>query len=102
MILKYSKTGETENIGLGQIGSGVLDDGESVTNLGTKVVVAITMLEDTTFTTLTEENKEYTGTGTSDHGNSIVNTDTFGKGITIFGRWTAVTCNTGLCICYLG
>jgi hypothetical protein len=44
---------ESGNVGLGQVGSAILDTGESAASLGTDVIVAITMLEDTTFTTLT-------------------------------------------------
>ena len=91
---------ESGNVGLGQVGSAVLDNGESGASLGT--VVAITMLEDTTFTTLTQSDATITGTGTSTHGNSIVNTDVFPAGITIYCSWSAVTVNAGLCIIYLG
>ncbi len=98
-IHKYSVQ-ESGNLGLGQVGSAVLDGAESGASLGT--VVAITMLEDTTFTTLTQSSAAITGTGTSTHGNSIVNTDVFPAGVTIYGRWTAVTVNAGLCIIYLG
>ena len=91
---------ESGNVGLGQVGSAVLDNGESGASLGT--VVAITMLEDTTFTTLTQSDAIITGTGTSTHGNSIVNTDVFPAGVTIYGSWSAVTVNAGLCIIYLG
>ena len=99
MANKYAVV-ESQNIGLGQFGSAVLDGGESGASLGT--VVAITMLEDTTFTTLTQSNASFTGTGTSTHGNSIVNTDVFPAGVTIYGSWSAVTVNAGLCIIYLG
>jgi len=88
------------NVGLGQGGSAVLDGGESGASLST--VTAITMLEDTTFTTLTQVDASFTGTGTSTHGNSIVNTDVFPAGVTIYGSWSAVTVNAGLCIIYLG
>ena len=91
---------ESGNLGLGQVGSAVLDSAESGTSLGT--VVAITMLEDTTFTTLTQSNAAITGTGTSTHGNSIASTDIFPAGVTIYGSWSAVTVNAGLCIIYLG
>tara|TARA_R100001510_G_C7653326_1_gene211447 strand:+ start:3290 stop:3616 length:327 start_codon:yes stop_codon:yes gene_type:complete len=90
------------NVGLGQVGSALLDNGESAASLGTSAVVAITMLEDTTFTTLTQSDAVITGTGTSTHGNSVVNTDVFPAGVTIYGNWTAVTVNVGLCIAYLG
>ena len=93
---------ESGNVGLGQVGSAILDDGESAASLGTDVVVAITMLEDTTFTTLTQSNAKITGTGTSTYGNSVVNTDVFPAGVTIYGNWSAITVNAGLCIAYLG
>ena len=100
-ITEYSVV-ESGNVGLGQVGSAVLDNGESIASLGNDVVVAITMLEDTTFTTLTQSNAKITGTGTSTHGNSVANTDVFPAGVTIYGNWTAVTVNAGLCIAYLG
>ena len=69
---------------------------------GGSVVIAITMCEDTTFTTLTQTGPAFIGTGTSTHGNSLANTDKISGGVTIFGRWSAVTVNTGSCIFYLG
>lgn len=100
-INKFSVAGAS-NIGLGQVGSAVLDNGESAASLGDNTIVAITMLEDTTFTTLTQSDASITGTGTSTHGNSVANTDVFPAGVTIYGNWTAVTVNAGLCIAYLG
>ena len=76
---------ESNNVGLGQVGSGILDDGESITSLGTDKIVAITMLEDTTFTTLTQSSASIAGTGTSTYGNSVANTDSFPAGVTIYG-----------------
>ena len=93
---------EAGNVSLGQSGSALLDDGESVSSLGASKVVAITMLEDCTFTTMTQSSAIMTGTGTSTHGNSVASSDTFPQGVTIFGNWSAVTLATGLCICYLG
>lgn len=93
---------EAGNVSLGQSGSALLDDGESVSSLGVSKVVAITMLEDCTFTTMTQSSAIMTGTGTSTHGNSVTSSDTFPQGVTIFGNWSAVTLATGLCICYLG
>ena len=92
---------ESQNVALGQAGSSYLDGGESVTSLSGSVV-AITMTEDTTFTTLTQTDARFTGTGTSTHGNSVVNSDIFPAGLTIYGRWSAVTVNSGACVCYLG
>jgi len=93
---------EAGNVSLGQSGSALLDDGESVSSLGTSKVVAITMLEDCTFTTMTQSSAIITGTGASTHGNSVTSSDTFPQGVTIFGSWSAVTLAGGLCICYLG
>jgi len=92
---------ESGNLGLGQVGSAVLDDGESITSI-VGSAIAITMLEDTTFTFLTQTDATITGTGTSTYGNSIANTDVFPAGVTIYGNWSVVTVNAGLCIAYLG
>lgn len=94
---------EANNISLGQHGSGHLGAGESATNIPSgSVIVAITMCEDTTLTTLTQADARFFGTGTSTYGNSLANSDTIAGGITIFGRWSALTVNAGSCIFYLG
>lgn len=93
---------QASNVGLGQVGSAVLDDGESVSSMGSSKVVAITMLEDCTFSTMTQSSAAIAGTGSSTHGNSVTSSDTFPQGVTIFGSWSAVTLSGGLCICYLG
>ena len=102
MAINTYSVNEANNVGLGQVGSAVLANGESVANIGTKKVIAITMFEDCTFSTLTQSDAAKTGTGTSTHGNSLTSSDTIPQGVTIFGSWTAVTLNSGLCICYLG
>ena len=89
---------ESQNVAMGQAGSAYLDASEAVTS----IVVAITMTEDTTFTTLTQTDARFTGTGTSTHGNLVVDSDIFPAGLTIYGRWSAVTVNSGACVCYLG
>lgn len=68
------------------------------TTAGTsKNYCAITMLEDTTFTTLTSSNW-VAGTASSSQVTSV----TYPKGLTIFGRFTAVTLATGKILCYKG
>lgn len=102
-ILKY-QTKEASNIGLGQVGS-IYADGTSITGLTNGVVVAITMLADTTFSTLTPESSDYIevgSTGYESQGDTLANSDTFPKGITIFGRWTTVDVNAGNIIAYIG
>jgi len=93
---------QASNVGLGQVGSAVLDNTESISSIGDNKVVAITMLEDCTFSTMTQSSAAIAGTGVSTHGNSVTSSDTFPQGVTIFGNWSAVTLGTGLCICYLG
>jgi hypothetical protein len=94
---------DSHHIAMGQVGSAYLDGSEAAASLtGNLVVIAITMTEDTTFTTLTQTDAAYMGTGTSTHGNTLENTDAFPAGLTIYGRWSAVTVNTGACIVYLG
>ena len=79
---------EAGNLGLGQAGSTYMVDSDS----STAKYGAITMIADTTFSTLTDANRD----GTALTGVAIP------KGITIFGRFTAITVSTGKCIAYKG
>ena len=110
--------------GFGQLGS-AFNDGTAVMTPPTgKVFVAITMLADTTFDTsggLVADNDggnglEYIGTGTAAHdtvlspdlgesgaGGVVVDvSNTFPKGLTIYGRWTSVNPASGSFIAYIG
>ena len=103
------------SVSTGYFGSAYLDassSDESLQNLTTDSdhhCVAITMLDDCTFTTLTAYKQsgnasayvEVNGSKNPGFGRAIVNTDTFPKGVTVYGRWTAVTLNTGKAICYV-
>ena len=97
----------------GQLGNAFQDTNAAVTPPSGKVIVAISMLADTTFTAMSAENIEgsksfgLTGgeTGTGSGGVVITATNKFPKGITIYGRWTSVTPaadNDGGIICYFG
>jgi len=78
----------------------------------TKVFVAITFLEDTVFDSGTEglvaETTQLfpdsTGTGTliDADGGDVVDSETFPKGLTIYGRWTGFKLSSGRVIAYLG
>ena len=78
----------------------------------TKVFVAITFLEDTVFDSGTEglvaETTQLfpdsTGTGTliDADGGDVVDSETFPKGVTIYGRWTGFQLASGRVIAYLG
>ena len=98
---KYSVV-ESGNVGLGQSGS-TYADGTSITSITNGVIVAITMLADTTFTLLTPEDGNYLtvpGKGYESLGNTTATSDTFPKGVTIYGRWTTVDVNSGNIVAY--
>jgi len=88
-----------QSINFGQSGSFFMDDGTTAVT-GVEVI-AIQCLEDTTFTTLTQSNSKYVGTGSVDSGEAITNTDTFPTGVTIFGNWSSINLNSGAIIAYI-
>ena len=113
--------------GFGQMGSIHAAGTEAITIIGgrdsdstpasnvnriTKVFVAITFLEDTVFDSDTEglvaETTQLfpdsTGTGTliDADGGDVVDSETFPKGVTIYGRWTGFKLSSGRVIAYLG
>lgn len=105
-IQKYTSQ-ETQNIGLGQTGSIFVTGTAEVECLG-GIFIAITFLEDTVFTSLVAETTQgypdITGTGTlisASNGDNVA-TETFPKGVTIYGRWTKFTLASGLVVAYRG
>lgn len=110
-----ANTNDLFSIATGYFGSAYLDStstDESVQNLSTAGdvphhVVAITMLSECTFETLTayvetSKNSAYITTAAAGaFGKALVGTDTFPTGVTIYGRWTAVKLETGKCIAYV-
>ena len=95
-IHKY-QVNEANNVALGQVGCVFEDGTDSVSGK----IVAITFLEDVTFTTLTPESSDYIGTA-SGNGDAIDTSNTFPQGVTIFGRWNAFQLASGSVIAYLG
>ena len=99
---------DAKMVELGQIGSGLLDlDATTFTPPSGYVVVAITMLTDCAFDSLIAEGGTGTYIGTAGVGASgvaVATSNTFPKGVTIYGRWTSVSVNSDgqTCICYLG
>ena len=105
---------------LGQYGSSYLNGSGDIVDLNggsaNRFVVAITMMEATTFQALENINGEIgsisTVTAENDHdhvdlgfgeaGNAtdVTTSHTFAKGITIYGRWDFVNVNSGACVCY--
>ena len=109
--------------GFGQLGSAHMhnDNGEDLTPPEDMVIVAITMLDDTVFDKLTVDtsnevvygitktNNVYFGianANTGGNGEAVDTSIVFPKGLTIYGRWTAVSLNaaqtTGGIIAYFG
>jgi hypothetical protein len=78
---------------LGAYGAEYISNTTSATS---KNYCAITMLEDTTFTTLTTSNWSAGSTSSVYTGSTV----TYPKGLTIFGTFTAVTLLTGKIIAY--
>ena len=82
------------------------------TNRITKVFVAITFLEDTTFNTAAAgltpaeaqnfPSSDGASTDIDADGGVAVDGETFPKGITIYGRWTGFQLATGRVIAYVG
>ena len=98
---------EAQNATMGQAGSVYLDTDGTTFTPTSGVVVAITMISDTDFDTLTAETGakciEVGGTGYESAGDTLANSDLFPAGMTIYGRWSSVSVNTnGACICYIG
>ena len=101
--------------GFGQLGSGFVDDNGAFLPPAGMVIVAIQTLADTKIALLTPEvvaDAAYMGTVTQvalNGANSepISATTVFPKGITLFGRWSALTtvggtADTDGVICYFG
>ena len=108
------------DIALGQDGcSYTKDTSDSIKPPTNKVFVAITMLADTVFdssgglisetatkfiNTETAANDAADGseTATQGSGGQVVDSVTFPKGVTIFGRWTEIDVNSGSVVAYIG
>ena len=100
---------ESGNAGLGQAGSVFTNTTDNVTPTA-GVFTAITMIEDTTFTTLVSAEGAgvtFIGTtlstaGTGSGSDAITTSDTFPAGVTIYGRWNSITLNGGSIVAYIG
>ena len=100
---------EASNAGLGQLGS-IFVEGTAAVTCKNGVFVAITCLEDTVFANdgLTAETLQLFPSDTgicsdiSTTGGAAIDGETFPKGLTFYGRWTAFTLASGLVIAYRG
>jgi hypothetical protein len=106
-ISKYTVQ-ESQNIQLGQCRSAYLDSNNAYT-CSNSVIVAITIIQDCEFETLTAENPNYCfGDNSTDAvytdsgcGDVIVNSTVFPAGITLYGRWTTLDLATGVVVIYM-
>jgi len=111
MAMRKYAVVEANNLALGQAGS-IFVSGTTAVTAASGVFVAITFLEDTIFASasggLVAETEQLfpddAGTGTliDADGGAAIDGETFPKGVTIYGRWTGFTLDSGLVIAYVG
>jgi hypothetical protein len=94
--------GTTDNISFGQLGCEFQGGTTAFTVPTGKVIVAITFTENSTLTTLTPTTDDWCGTGSSGVNGDDMSGDTIPKGMTIYGRWSALTLASGAAIAYFG
>ena len=106
---------EAQNAGLGQLGS-IFVTGTAAATAALGVFVAITFLEDTVFDSdaeglVAEDNElwpnsvgdaDATTTKISAANGDNTDTETFPRGVTIYGRWTSFKLTSGKVIAYVG
>jgi len=98
--------------GFGQLGSGYLNDTGALTPPTGKVIVAINVIANAKFTTLTADKTQgndatFISTGAQADGNganseAIAAADEFGKGTTLYGRWLGCELASGIVVVYYG
>ena len=94
---------ESVNASLGQGGSLFIKNTSGANEPSSGDFVAITVVEDCAFDALVPKDATmYFGTADDDAGDELDENTTFSAGITIFGRWTSFTLNTGSVIAYQG
>tara|TARA_R100000900_G_scaffold76895_2_gene60927 strand:- start:292 stop:636 length:345 start_codon:yes stop_codon:yes gene_type:complete len=89
---------EAQNVALGQTGAAFTDTTDLYTPPSGSVIVAITMLTDVEFAALTPESTSFhygtTAAAPGTNGATVANSDTFPKGVTIYGRWLSLDLQT--------
>ena len=111
---------ESQNAGLGQVGSVFLDASGASSPPTGRAFVAITFLADTIFDAsgglVAENQNQYVNTQAAAHNESdgsetttqgsgglqIDASNTFPKGVSIYGRWTEIDLTSGMLIAYIG
>lgn len=94
-MANISNTATANQVAFGQLGCEFQGGTTAFTVPANTVIVAIQFTEDSTITTLTAESaKFFDGTDTSG--------STLPKGLTVYGRWTALQLATGAAVAYFG
>ena len=111
---------ESQNLGLGQLGSVFLDASGASSPPTGRVFVAITFLTETTLDSsgglVAEDQNQYINTQAAAHNESdgsettaqgsgglqVDVSNTFPAGVTIYGRWTEIDLDAGMLIAYIG
>ena len=100
---------EAQNIQLGQCRSAYIDDSDSYTTKSGEVVIAIQVIQDCKFETLTAEDPiNCWGDSTAGIGNAggtgddVQNTTLFPAGLVLYGRWTTIDLDSGVAVYYMG
>ena len=106
--MKYTVQ-EAHNTALGQLGSVFISDTNASTPNNDLAYVAVTIIEDATFTGLVPEDGvsiDFLSTTTAStagaNGNAITSSTTFSAGTTLYGRWSSITLAGGAVIAYVG
>ena len=109
--IRTYEAGAASNVALGQAGS-IHVAGVGLVTAANGVFVAITFLEDTVFDSgntglvaAEDQNfpsSQYTSTSIDADGGDVVDSETFPKGVTIYGRWTGFQLASGRVIAYVG
>ena len=99
---------EAQNVQLGQCKSAWIDDTDIYNCNSGEVVIAIQVIQDAKFTTITPEEPincfgdSSVGLGNAGGtGDAIPATTLFPAGITLFGRWTEVDLASGVVVLYM-
>ena len=98
---------ESQNAALGQAGCILIDDTTNDIDAPTGTTwVALQIIDDATFTTLTQESNRWFGSATGatdlDSNGDTTSGITFPSGMTIYGRWSKFNLAGGTVIAYLG
>ena len=102
---------ECQNIQLGQCRSAYISDTDVYTCKENEVIVAIQLIQDTKFETITQEDPSNCFGDTADPlsvsntnggiGDAVANSTYFPAGLVLYGRWTTIDLAAGIVVLYM-